>query len=134
MIQCKPADSPATAEDGRRILVDRRWPRCCPKDQLSLEAWLPDVAPSTDLSKAFKAGTLDFLQFSAAYRQQLAARPEHWWALVHYAGAGTLTLVFSGKEHMENHAVVLAQWLEEEVERRADASSPVCYRDEFPEY
>lgn len=99
-----------------------------------MEAWLPDVAPSTDLNKAFRAGALDFGQFSAAYRQELAARPEHWWALLHFAETGTLTLVFSGKDLLGNHAVVLAQWLEEELDRRADASSPVCYRDEFPDY
>jgi uncharacterized protein YeaO (DUF488 family) len=134
MIQCKPAGEPATTEDGRRILIDREWPQHCPKDALPLDQWLPDVAPSTDLHKAFTAGEVDFARFSAAYRQELIARPEHWWALLGYAQASTLTLVFAAENLQQNHAVLLAQWLEDELDRYQDASSPVCYRDEFPDY
>jgi uncharacterized protein YeaO (DUF488 family) len=134
MIQCKSAYEPVTPEDGRRILVDRQWPRNCPKDSLQLHSWLPEVAPSADLNKAFKAGELDFARFAAAYGQQLAARPEHWWGLLALAETGTLTLVFAAKDLLESHAVVLAQWLEEELERYQGSSSPVCYRDEFPDY
>ncbi|NBA98023.1 DUF488 domain-containing protein [Pseudomonas sp. R5(2019)] len=134
MIQCRRAYDPAAPEDGRRILVDRLWPRNCRKDQLPLDAWLPEVAPSTPLRKAFKAGELDFAQFTAAYRQELAARPEHWWKLLAMAQEGALTLVFSARDVHANNAVVLAQWLEEELERHAGSSSPVCYQDEFPDY
>lgn len=49
MIQCKPVDEPAAAEDGRRVLVDRLWPRNWPKATASLHAWLPDLAPAIDL-------------------------------------------------------------------------------------
>jgi uncharacterized protein YeaO (DUF488 family) len=85
------------------------------------------------LRKAFKAGTVSFAEFSGAYRRELAGRPEHWWKLVDIARNGTLTLVYAAKSTVENNAVVLAQWLEDEVEKRADASSPVCYLSEFPE-
>lgn len=134
MIQCKEIFEPATPEDGRRILVDREWPRDCPKESLSLVGWLSDVAPSADLHRAFLAGQVDFLQFSAAYRQELIARPEHWWALLGYAQAETLTLVFAAENLLQNHAIVLGQWLEEELDRYEGSSSPVCYRDEFPDY
>lgn len=43
------------------------------------------------------------------------------------------TLVYSAKSTVENNAVVLAQWLEDEVEKRAEGSSSVCYLSEFPE-
>ena len=49
MIQCKPVDEPVAAEDGRRVLVDRLWPRNWPKATASLHAWLPDLAPAIDL-------------------------------------------------------------------------------------
>lgn len=134
MIQCKHADTPATREDGRRILVDRLWPRNCLKDQQQLNAWLPDVAPSTHLHEAFNTGELDFAQFTVAYRLELAARPQHWWELLQFAERGTLTLVFTAKDPQANPAVVLAQWLEEELDRCAGSSSAVCYRDDFPDY
>ena len=134
MIQYKRAYTPAAAEDGYRVLVDRLWPRNCRKDQLLLNAWLQDVAPSTHLRKAFKSGELDFAQFTAAYRQELAAHPEYWQTLLPHAEKGTLTLVFAARDPQANNAVVLADWLEEALDRSAGASSPVCYLGDFPEY
>ena len=133
MIQCKRAYETASAEDGVRVLVDRLWPRSCPKDALAIAEWLPEVGPSHALRKAFKAGAVSFAEFRAAYRRELAARPEHWWKLVDVARGGTLTLVCAAKSTRENNAVVLAQWLEDEVDKRAEGNSPVCYLDEFPE-
>ena len=131
MIQCKRAYETASAEDGVRVLVDRLWPRNCRKDELPLAEWLPEAAPSHELRKAFKAGDVSFEQFRVAYRKELAARPEHWWKLVGVAQGGTLTLVYAAKSTVENNAVVLAEWLEDEVEKRAEGSSPVCYLSGF---
>ncbi|BBP61413.1 DUF488 family protein [Pseudomonas sp. St316] len=131
MIQCKRAYETASAEDGVRVLVDRLWPRNCRKDELPIAEWLPEVAPSHELRKAFKAGAVSFEQFKVAYRKELAAQPQCWWRLVDVAQGGNLTLVYAAKSAVENNAVVLAEWLEDEVEKRADASSPVCYRSEF---
>ncbi|WP_053214547.1 DUF488 domain-containing protein [Pseudomonas sp. Q12-87] len=131
MIQCKRAYEAASAEDGVRVLVDRLWPRNCRKDTLVIDEWLPQVGPSHELRKAFKAGAISFAGFSVAYRRELAGRPEHWWKLVDVARGGTLTLVYAAKATAENNAVVLAEWLEDEVEKRAEASSPVCYLSDF---
>ena len=38
---------------GARLLVDRVWPRGVAKAELRLDAWIRDVAPSTDLRKWF---------------------------------------------------------------------------------
>lgn len=132
MIQCKRVYEVASAEDGKRFLVDRLWPRNCRKDELLIAEWLPDVAPSHELRKAFKAQAVSFDQFKAAYRQELAARPQYWWRLVDVAQGGNLTLVYAAKSTAENNAVVLAQWLEDELEKRAEVSSPVCYLSELP--
>ncbi|MGN8275075.1 DUF488 domain-containing protein [Pseudomonas sp. SMN5] len=131
MIQCKRAYEAAGAEDGVRILVDRLWPRNCRKDALVITEWLPEVAPSHELRKAFKAGAVSFDAFRAAYQRELAARPELWWRLVDVARDGNLTLVYAAGSTVENNAVVLAQWLEDEVEKRAEGSSPVCYLSGF---
>ena len=131
MIECKRAYAPASESDGYRVLVDRLWPRNCRKQQLPLNEWLREVAPSTALRRAFKAGALDFAAFRAGYREELAARPGHWWKLLEIAENGTLTLIYGARDETQNNAQVLAQWLEEELDRRADASSPVCYAEEF---
>ena len=36
-------------EDGKRILVDRLWPRGVSKERAKLDLWLKDIAPSADL-------------------------------------------------------------------------------------
>ncbi|SDS91643.1 Uncharacterized conserved protein YeaO, DUF488 family [Pseudomonas cedrina] len=113
MIQCKRAYDPASPDDGKRILVDRLWPRNCRKDALVLDEWVKDVAPSTELRKAFKSGALNFAQFTRAYRQELSAQPAHWWKLLDLAEAGTLTLIYAAHDPQANNAVVLAQWLEQ---------------------
>ncbi|UVJ46192.1 DUF488 family protein [Pseudomonas sp. LS1212] len=130
MIQCKRAYAPASTDDGLRILVDRLWPRNCRKDQLPLHAWNREVAPSTELRRAFKQGELDFDAFRTRYRQELAGRPEHWMSLMDAARKGTLTLIYSAKDTLHNNAQVLAEWLEDELDRENAPSSPVCYANE----
>ncbi|AFM31988.1 MULTISPECIES: DUF488 domain-containing protein [Stutzerimonas stutzeri subgroup] len=131
MIQCKRAYEPPSLEDGQRILVDRLWPRGCRKDTLALHAWLPDLAPSTALRKAFKGGEIGFATFRQRYRDELAGHPEHWWALLEMAGRGTLTLIYAAQDERQNNARVLAEWLEEEMQRLERPSSPACLAGEL---
>lgn len=51
--------------------------------------------------------------------------------LLDIAQVGTLTLVYAAHDPQANNAVVLAQWLEEELDRRDDGRSPVCYGPDF---
>ena len=131
MIQCKRAYEPPSLEDGQRILVDRLWPRGCRKHTLGLHAWLPDLAPSTALRKAFKGGEIGFATFRQRYRDELAGHPEHWWALLEMAGRGTLTLIYAAQDERQNNAQVLAEWLEEEMQRLERPSSPACLAGEL---
>lgn len=126
MIQCKRVYEPFAAADGHRVLVDRLWPRNLRKEQLRGE-WLRDVAPSSDLRRALHGGQLDFAAFTQRYRQELAAHPEHWWPLLGVAGEGNLTLLYAGRDTAHNNALVLARWLEDELDRQGPSSSPVCY-------
>ncbi len=131
MIRCKRAYLPADPEDGQRVLVDRRWPRGCRKDNLALHAWLADLAPSVELRKAFKGGAMQFDEFSRRYRGELAAHPEHWWPLLELAERGTLTLVYAARDEQQNNARVLAEWLEQKGERLERPSSPACMAGEM---
>jgi uncharacterized protein YeaO (DUF488 family) len=53
MIQIKRTYEPPAPADGRRVLVERLWPRGMRKDALAADAWLKDVAPSTALRMWF---------------------------------------------------------------------------------
>lgn len=130
MIQCKRVYEPAEPADGYRVLVDRLWPRGRRKADLALDAWLREVAPSTALRKTFGHHSEGFETFSERYRAELAAHPEHWLGLLDKARQGRLTLLFAAKDERRNNARVLAEFLEEELERQRPGSSPVCYAGE----
>ncbi|QCI13552.1 DUF488 family protein [Pseudomonas putida] len=126
MIRCKRVYQAAERGDGQRILVDRLWPRNLRKEALHGQ-WLREVAPTSELRKAFHQGEVDFAGFTQRYRGELAAHPQHWYPLLDLAAKGDLTLLYAGKDTEHNNARVLADWLEDELERRGPANSPVCY-------
>ena len=115
-IRLKRAYAPPSPEDGMRVLVDRLWPRGVTKESLALDEWAKDVAPSTELRKAWHGDPLAhepdrFAAFAASYRDELAQDPARS-ALAELAGrvkfAGRpLTLVFGAKDLAHNHVVVL---------------------------
>ncbi|MNQ51115.1 hypothetical protein D3C85_650830 [compost metagenome] len=131
MIRYKRVYEPVDKQDGQRVLVDRLWPRGCRKDALGLAAWLREVAPSDSLRKQFCHDPALFDEFRLLYRAELAAHPEHWQGLLDVARKGTLTLLYAAKDEAHNNALVLAEFLEEELERGGPPSSPVCYAGEL---
>lgn len=130
MIKCKRAYEPVGSDDGYRVLVDRLWPRNIRKGDLAIAEWLKHVAPSTELRQAFKSGELSFERFRDEYTKELARHPEHWWPLLDIAAKGSLTLIYAARDERQNNATVLAEWLEDALERRGEPSSPTCYAGE----
>jgi len=127
MIQCKRAYASPAPDDGQRVLVDRLWPRNCRKEALKLDQWHKELAPSTELRRAFKSGALTFEDFRERYRAELAAHPEHWWPLLGMIERERVTLVYAAHDTQQNNARVLAEWLEEQLDGQGAQSSPTCY-------
>lgn len=132
MIRCKRAYLAASAEDGCRILVDQLWPRGLRKEALALDGWMKELAPTAQLRRAFAHAPERFEAFRNGYRKQLTARPELWWGLLNQARHGTLTLIYAARDEQHNNARVLAEFLEEELERHRPDSSPACYLHDLP--
>lgn len=130
MIRCKRAYLPAEPGDGHRVLVDRLWPRNLRSEALTLDDWRKELAPSTELRRAFKTGEKAFEDFRDDYRRELSSHPEHWWPLLEIAARGPLTLIYAARDEQQNNARVLAEWLDEELERRGAPSSPTFYAGE----
>lgn len=130
MIQCKRVYEPWDERDGQRVLVDRLWPRGCRKETLGLALWQKAVAPSDALRRDFCHDPERFDEFRLRYRGELAAHPEHWQGLLQMAREGTLTLLYAARDEQANNARVLAEFLEEELDREGPSSSPVCYAGE----
>jgi len=78
MIQLKRAYAPAEPDDGYRILVDRLWPRGMSKAKEHLDLWMKQIAPSTDLRKAWNHNPNTILEFAESYRQVVMTPIPQW--------------------------------------------------------
>lgn len=113
MIFIKRVYDDADMVDGRHFLVDRLWPRRIKKDDLPLDGWFKDVAPSDELRRWFGHDPEKWPEFQQRYWRELDARPESWQLLLTAAGKGDITLVYSARDTERNNAVALKTYLEE---------------------
>ena len=111
-ILLKRAYDPPAKGDGKRVLVDRIWPRGTSKDALQLDGWLKDLAPSSTLRKWFGHDPAKWEAFRDRYFRELDERPEALEALREKCHQGTVTLVFGAKDTRHNNAVALKAYLE----------------------
>jgi uncharacterized protein YeaO (DUF488 family) len=99
-----------TLEDGRRVLVDRLWPRGLKKSDAQLTVWMKDIAPSTGLRQWFHHEPTKFTEFKRRYTLELkknAALPK-----LRQMGKGdVVTLLYAARDPHVNHAVVLLKVL-----------------------
>lgn len=93
--------------DGKRVLVDRLWPRGVSKADASIDEWLKDLAPSTELRKWFGHDPDRWEEFRRRYAKEIQGHPEFLAHLRELARGGPLTLVYSARDEIHNDAVVL---------------------------
>lgn len=101
----------AEESDGRRILVDRLWPRGISHARADLACWAKDVAPSTDLRKWFGHQPERWEEFQQRYRQELKDKPELLKELRQIAAKEVITLLFAARDEEHNEAIVLRKLL-----------------------
>src|SRR5688500_11934172 len=101
------------AKDGTRYLVERLWPRGMKKVNLKMDAWLREVAPSSELRRWFGHDPAKWQEFQRRYRAELDANPDAWKLLLESARQGNVTLLYSARDTEHNNAVVLKSYLEE---------------------
>lgn len=103
-------DAPSES-DGKRVLVDRLWPRGVKKEDAKLDDWLKDAAPSNDLRKRYHADG-DWRAFWKDYEAELEQEPARTAARSLLEENGTVTLLYSSKQETQNNAHALKAWLE----------------------
>ena len=97
----------ASREDGVRVLVDRVWPRGLSRSRASIDRWLKDVAPSTELRRWFGHDADRWMEFRKRYRAELAHKSDLLDELRAIARKGPLTLVYGARDERHNQAIVL---------------------------
>ena len=114
MIRTKRTYEARARGDGRRILVERLWPRGMKKEALGADAWMKQVAPSTRLRKWFSHRPERWEEFRRRYGAELDANPAAWKPILEAARSGTVTLLYSAHDTVHNGAVVLREYLQGE--------------------
>jgi uncharacterized protein YeaO (DUF488 family) len=112
-IRLKRAYEPPTPSDGRRILVERLWPRGVSKQKAELDLWLKEIGPSAELRKWFAHDPAKWTDFQRRYREELRQRPEEVAQLMRLIGEGPVTLVYGSRDETHNSARVLKAYLED---------------------
>ena len=118
MIRIKRTYEAPARGDGRRILVERLWPRGMKKTALDADAWMKEVAPSTELRKWFDHRVERWEEFRRRYRDELNANPGGWKPIFDASSRGTVTLLYSARDTEHNAAVVLGEYLSKRLSRR----------------
>jgi uncharacterized protein YeaO (DUF488 family) len=92
--------------DGKRVLVDRLWPRGVKKVDAHLDEWIKDVAPSTNLRTWFGHDPERFAEFRRRYKAELKGNT----AVRDLRALGKrskVTLLYAAHDPKVNHAIVL---------------------------
>ena len=115
----KRAYAPPEAGDGKRILVDRLWPRGLRRGDAAIDDWMKDIAPSTALRKWFNHDPARWVGFQEKYRAELHELGDKLDELRARAKKEPVTLLYGAKDTEHNQAVVLRDVLAEKRSRSA---------------
>jgi uncharacterized protein YeaO (DUF488 family) len=99
--------------DGKRILVDRLWPRGLTTEKAQIDLWLKEVAPSNELRKWFGHKPERWKEFQQRYRKELRAleKQEQLRQIRAVMRKGPVTLLFAAKDTEHNNAKVITNIL-----------------------
>ena len=108
MIKIKRVYEKPERTDGKRILVDRLWPRGISKEAASLDLWMKDIAPSDALREWFGHDPKRWRAFKSKYLKEINGT-EALKQLSQMAKGGNITLVYAAKDEQHNNAVALSE-------------------------
>lgn len=97
-------------DDGKRILVDRLWPRGISKVSAELDLWPKALTPSTDLRRWYhqdEAMASRWVEFKQRYLQEIQPHQAELEQLRAWEKEEPLTLLTAAKHMDKNHAHIL---------------------------
>lgn len=115
-IQIKRVYEPAERHDGKRLLIDRLWPRGLKKESAQLDEWLKEVAPTTELRKWFNHNPARWDEFQLRYNHELKQNPAVKSLLELAQHHNAITLLYAARDEQYNHAQVLQRFITESLD------------------
>ncbi|HUI66916.1 MAG TPA: DUF488 domain-containing protein [Nitrospirota bacterium] len=112
MIKIKRVYDRSSQDDGKRILIDRLWPRGLKKEDAQIDEWLKEIAPSNELRKWFNHDPNKWSEFKKKFFTELLGKRDMVEGIINTARKGTVTLLFGSKEERFNNAVALKEYID----------------------
>ncbi|WP_324608102.1 DUF488 family protein [Streptomyces sp. 142MFCol3.1] len=121
-ITCRSIYEQTPSEDGEvgnRVLVDRLWPGGIRRRGAPVDEWMRGIAPSAELQRWYGYNSLQFDEFRRRYLLELGDQGHRQAAarLRDMAEHSNLTLLTATRDLGRSHALVLAEWLRDRVDR-----------------
>lgn len=114
MISLEWAYAKGERKKGKRILVDRLWPRGITKDSLKIDLWIRDIAPSDELRKWFSHEPEKWPEFRSHYFSELNSN-NAVYDILDVCKRQDAVFVFAAKEQRYNNAVALKEYVESKI-------------------
>lgn len=111
-IDIKRAYDKPSPKDGKRILIDRLWPRGLEKAEAHFDEWAKELAPSASLRKWYGHDPYLWPQFQKQYMAELKKNKKIEAFIEEHEQEQKLTLLFAGKDTEHTHAIVLQHYLQ----------------------
>ena len=111
MLKIKRVYDPVSPDDGKRVLVDRLWPRGIKKEKAQIDEWLKEISPSNELRKWYSHDPVKWAEFKKRYEKELVGKSDLLKKIKAESKKQTVTLLFSTKELELNNAVALREIL-----------------------
>ncbi len=101
--------------DGKRVLVDRLWPRGLSKVAAKIDFWEKEVAPSHELRRWYGHDPEKWAEFKCRYFAELRTNNEVVRRFLSFAGKRKVTFLYGSKEKRLNNAVALKEYIESDL-------------------
>ena len=100
-----------------RILVDRLWPRGLSKEEVKVDLWQKDIAPSNTLRKWFSHDEKKWDEFKTRYFKELEKNSKSVNMILDKVKEESITLLYGAKEGQFNNAMALKEYLEQKIKK-----------------
>jgi uncharacterized protein YeaO (DUF488 family) len=122
MLRIKRVYDATEPDDGKRILIDRLWPRGISKTDVHLNEWIKELAPSTELRNWFGHDDARWEEFRNRYIEELSSpnKMKLLKSLAKEAARETITLVYGAKDIEHNNGIILKKVIEEHMVKNED--------------
>ena len=120
MLRVKRVYANKEASDGKRILVDRLWPRGLRGEDAAIDEWLKEISPSDELRRWFNHDLEKWDEFRHRYRKELSSprKREILERIAKQAAHSDVTLVYGARETEYNNARVLEELIGEAMKEK----------------